>query len=114
MKNIFFASIFILALQACSTKEYVLEFEPNQSMIVTGKGQGQDAAINPYLDRTSIAIVRNIGLHAFEVRLQKAGNVLDTRLVQPSQTIQFKLDVGVELYIDCTQKSTASVLFKKG
>jgi hypothetical protein len=49
--------------------DFVLE--PSQSMIMTGKGVGQDATINPYYGKICFALVKNIGQRKFSIRVQQ-------------------------------------------
>jgi len=59
----------ILALILCLTvlshnevfAQTEFELEPSQSMVITGKGPGQDATINPYYGQACYAIVENTG-----------------------------------------------------
>ena len=81
-------------------------------MIISGKGPGQDGAINPYLGRESIATVENIGENPFEVRIQSEGKILEIRKVSPGKTEAFALKKGVELYLDTELPGTARVNFK--
>ena len=51
--------MFLIHFEAKAQTEFVLE--PSQSMIMTGKGPGQDATINPYFGEDCFAIIKNIG-----------------------------------------------------
>lgn len=84
-----------------------------QSMSITGKGPGQDAAINPYKGDESIALVKNVGANPIEVRIQKEGKIIKIQTVEPQQEKSFELGRGVELYLDSTKKSKALIDFKK-
>ena len=69
--SLFFLTIF----EGTAQTEFVLE--PSQSMIMTGKGSGQDGTINPYFGQDCYAIVRNIGKRQFSIRVQKKGKIID-------------------------------------
>ena len=47
------------------------ELEPYQTMLMTGKGPGQDGSINPYYGQDCYAIVENIGVGEFSIRIQR-------------------------------------------
>jgi hypothetical protein len=51
MKTIILLLILNLALQLEVKAQTEFVLEPSQSMIMTGKGPGQDGTINPYLWR---------------------------------------------------------------
>ena len=76
------------------------DLEPSQSMLMTGKGPGQDATINPFAGEDCFAIVENLGMQAFSVRIQKKGALLDTLAVGPKERKTFKLLKDQELYLD--------------
>ena len=104
--------IFLLLLPSVWAQAEVIELNPSQSMIITGKGPGQDGAINPYIDKASIAMVENIGRNPFEVRIQTSGKILEIRKVSPGKTEEFSLQKGVELYLDSELPGRAKVNFK--
>jgi len=104
--------IFLLLLPPVWAQAGVIELDPSQSMIISGKGPGQDGAINPYLDRESLALVENIGENPFEVRIQTRGKILEIREVSPGKTEEFALKKGFELYLDTALPGTARVNFK--
>lgn len=53
--------ITFMSITTIATSQTIIELGSVQSMCITGKGPGQDGAINPYTDKDSIAIVENIG-----------------------------------------------------
>lgn len=115
MKTIFPAFLVLfLSLQACSVNHTVLELTPQQSMCIAGKGPGQDAAINPYLDRKSKAIVENVGASTFSVRIQAKGSILEITDVLPDERRIFNLEEGHEIYFDSESMATAKVSFREG
>ena len=83
-------------------------------MSITGKGPGQDAAINPFSDGESIAVVENIGEGVFQVRIQSGGKIIEIRPVSPGKTEEFLLETGYELYLDTEEKARARVEFRDG
>mgnify|MGYP001797706636 CR=1 FL=1 len=107
--------LFALALfHSCASSQSILELGTQQSMSITGKGPGQDAAINPYDGNdSSISVVKNLGETPFSVRIQKKGNILSETTVSPGEKKEFVLEKGHELYLDSEQKGTARVTFKK-
>ncbi|MFD1064116.1 hypothetical protein ACFQ1Q_12735 [Winogradskyella litorisediminis] len=91
----------------------VLELEPIQSMCITGKGPGQDGAINPYLGKDSISVIENIGKNDFSIRIQKAGKIIKTFSIKPKETRNVLLRKGDELYFDTEKSAVAKVDFKE-
>ena len=91
----------------------IIELDSTQSMCISGKGPGQDGAINPYLDTDSIGIVENVGDKPFSIRIQKKDDIIRTLLVAPKETKEVKLLKGYVLYFDTDKPAIASVSFKK-
>jgi PBP1b-binding outer membrane lipoprotein LpoB len=113
MKKLVTILMLAFVLQACSTSESIFELSPQQSMSITGKGPGQDAAFNPYGDMKSMASVKNLGKNSFTVRLQANGKIIDTVEVKPKMKEAFVLERGYELYLDSEQRGKAKVTFEK-
>lgn len=84
--------------EATAQTEFILD--SNQSMIMTGKGAGQDATINPYFGEDSYGIVKNIGERPFSIRVQQAGTIIEEIPIQKGETKKVKLLKGYELYLD--------------
>ncbi len=103
----------VFTMQSCITNETIFELNPQQSMSITGKGQGQDAAINPFGNEKCISEVSNLGKTTFSVRIQENGKVIKEEIVQPKQSNEFILEIGYELYLDSDEKGKAKVVFKK-
>ncbi len=82
-------------------------------MLITGKGEGQDAAYNPYKDRGSIAVVKNLGKGDISVRIQEKGELMGTTPVEPGTSEEFTLDQGYELYLDTEIAGKAKVKFQR-
>ena len=76
------------------------EIEPTQSMIMTGKGPGQDATINPYDGEDCYAIVKNIVERPFSVRIQDAGKIIEQITMAKGEEKRIKLPKGYQLYLD--------------
>ena len=93
----------------------VFELNSNQSMLMFGKGPGQDATINPYQGEDCYAIVKNLGDQVFSVRIQQKGQLLEITPVKANETKKIRLLVGYELYLDTESKNTAkaSVAYEK-
>ena len=85
------------------------ELDPRQSMLMTGKGPGQDGTINPYDGEDCYAIVKNIGKLPFYVRIEKKGTLIDTFTVAKRETKKFILLAGQELYLDPNRGGVAMV-----
>jgi hypothetical protein len=83
------------------------EITPGQSMLMFGKGKGQDATINPFEGEDCLAVIKNMGATAFSVRIQQKGKILKTVLVKPNKTKKIILLVGHELYLDSETQKTA-------
>lgn len=115
MKKYILLFVLLFALQSYAQKdETVFELEPSQSMIITGKGAGQDAAVNPYKAGNSIAIVKNLGKNSFTIRVEYQGEVTQTRVLEADKATMIPLRQGSELYLDSGLKAKAKVDFKKG
>lgn len=80
------------------------EIGPSQSMIMTGKGPGQDATINPYLGQECYAIVKNIGKLPFSIRIQQKGKIIEEISILKGEEKKVKLLKDYELYFDPTSK----------
>ncbi len=97
-------SILVIAIlifaqaEAIAQTEFVLE--PSQSMIMTGKGVGQDATINPYYGQDCYAIVKNIGKRQFSIRVQQDGKIIEEITILKGELKKVKLLKGYELYLD--------------
>ena len=80
------------------------ELEPSQSMLMTGKGLGQDGTINPYDGQDCYAIVENFGRREFSVRIQQNGIIIKSIPFVKGDTKKIKLLKGYELYLDSNSK----------
>lgn len=115
MRSIFLSFFLVLSSFGLSAQEaagQTISLRPNESMCITGKGKGQDAAINPYIKEESIAQVSNLGLETFEIRLQKGGEILEIIPLKADEIKELKLAAGVELYFDSPRGGKANILFR--
>lgn len=76
------------------------ELDTQQSMIITGKGSGQDATINPYDGQDCYAVVENIGERSFSIRIQAEGKIVQEIAIDKGDVKKVKLLKGYELYLD--------------
>jgi hypothetical protein len=90
--------MFLTEFEMTAQTEFVLE--PSQSMIMTGKGPGQDGTINPYFGQDCYAIVKNIGKRQFSIRVQQDGKIIEEISIQKGELKKVKLLKGYELYLD--------------
>ena len=112
--------IVIILFIACFTPQEIFaqtkfELKPSQSMLMTGKGPGQDGAINPYYGQNCMAIVENIGRSSFSIRIQQKGKIIETIPIAGKETKKVKLLKGYELYFDTNpdEKIKVKLDFKK-
>jgi hypothetical protein len=84
------------------------ELKPSQSMSITGKGPGQDAAVNPYQGQDCLVLIENIGTVAFVARTQQKGQKnLSMINLAPGTSQSISLPKGYELYLDTTDQGLA-------
>ena len=83
------------------------ELEPSQSMVMTGKGSGQDGTINPYYGEDCYAIVENIGKRQFFIRVQQSGKIVEEITILKKEVKKVTLLKGYELYLDPNPKGIA-------
>lgn len=115
MKKIvlFFALILAPLITVHAQNEF--DIEPSQSMLMTGKGPGQDATINPYTNEDCYTYINNMGEFEFSVRIQKKGEVIDTYIIGKGETKKIVLLKDQELYLDGNDKepTKAKITYKK-
>jgi hypothetical protein len=115
MKNYLMLFVMLFVLQSYAQKDHtIFEIKPQQSMLMTGKGSGQDGAINPYKDGNSIAIVENIGEHTFSIRVQYKGKIFREIELTPGNTTKVPLKKGSELYFDTKKLTKVKLEFMDG
>ena len=113
MRKFAFIILTSAVLSACVSSNSIFELSPSQSMSITGKGPGQDAANNPYSNQKSIAIIKNIGKNSFVIRVQNKGKLIDEITLNPSHKNAIILEKDSELYLDSEFASKARLKFKK-
>ncbi len=85
------------------------ELKPRQSMLMFGKGPGQDATINPFEGQDCYAIVENLGRVECTIRVQTMGQVVEVVPVAAKERKKVKLLQGYELYVDTRDQGKAKV-----
>ena len=113
MKKLLLTLVLCTAFSTYTLGQDIIELENSQSMCITGKGTGQDAAINPYSGTNSFAIVENVGSHPFSIRVQKEKTILKEIIVKPKETKKVTLLKAYELYFDSDKPTKAKVSFEK-
>lgn len=113
MKQIVCTFLMITTSLCFSQTKTEFTFKPDQSMCITGKGAGQDGAINPYYGSDSIAIVKNIGETAFSVRVKDEKGKSTSTQINAGDTQKFTLLKGAILFVDSTKKALADITFEK-
>ena len=80
-------SLIVLGVLLFNTHAYAQEennfkLDPSTSMLMTGKGPGQDGSINPFAGQDCVAVVANLANTPFSVRIQQKGIVLRTIAIE--------------------------------
>ena len=101
-----FSSFIILTESNAQT---IFELDPSQTMLMSGEGQGQDGAINPYYGQDSYAIIENMKESEFAVRIQKKGEIIKMIHITGMETKKVTLLAGQELYFDVPDKEAIKV-----
>ena len=110
MKFLFTISISLLLLSSCSN-DSIFEFDGTQSMLMTGKGPGQDGAINPFFGQASIAKVRNLGDNILQVRIQEGATFIENVVVSPGEKKSIDLKGSYQMYVDTDAAAKARIRF---
>ncbi|RZS90564.1 hypothetical protein [Aquimarina brevivitae] len=110
---IVFLLILFIHLDAKAQTDFVLE--PSQSMIMTGKGPGQDATINPYFGKECYSVVTNTGKREFSIRVQQDDKIIKEIAIAKGEVKKVKLLKDHELYLDPNPNgiAKASVAYEK-
>lgn len=90
------------------------ELTNGQSMCMTGKGQGQDATINPYANQDySYALIENIGAVEFQIRIESSEEDLRQFLIKANDVVVVKLNRDNVLYFDALtlEKAVARIKY---
>lgn len=89
------------------------EIADGQSMCMIGKGNGQDATINPYADEEySYVIIENIGAVEFQVRIESIENEIKQFLIKSNDEVVLKLQRNNVLYLDAITSKKAKAKIK--
>lgn len=99
---LFLALAFLSTFDAFAQSEF--ELKASQSMLMTGKGAGQDGAINPFYGQDCYAMVENLGDSGFSIRIQQAGEIIEIIPVYSREVKKVRLYKGYELYLDANPK----------
>lgn len=113
MKKLLFTAAIFLLFQINVSAQTIIELDGVQSMSIAGKGEGQNAAINPYSDVTSVATVENLGKKNFKIRIEKKGRVVKEIIVKPKKVQRVTLLKNYVMYFDSKAQTTAKVSFEK-
>jgi hypothetical protein len=90
------------------------ELTNGQSMCMIGKGEGQDATINPYSDKEfSYALIENIGTVEFNIRVESIDKEIREFIIKPYDTVVVKLYRAEILYFDSLtlDKAEAKIMY---
>jgi len=90
------------------------ELTNGQSMCMIGKGEGQDATINPYSDKEfSYALIENIGTVKFNIRVESIEKEIREFIIKPYDKVVVKLYRAEILYLDSLtlDKAEAKIMY---
>ena len=79
-----------------------------------GKGEGQDATINPYSDKEfSYALIENIGTVEFNIRVESIEKEIREFIIKPSDKVVIKIYRADILYLDSLtlDKAEAKIMY---
>ena len=110
MKKVILVFGILLLASSGSYAQTEFELDPSQSMLMTGKGKGQDGAINPYYGQDCMAIVSNMSDMEFSLRIQKKGEILKTIAIKGGEEKRIELLKDQELYIDTNDEKVKFTL----
>ena len=113
MKFLVSLSLLLISATTAMAQDQTINLESNQSMAISGKGPGQDGAINPYYGQDSVAIVSNMGENTFSVRIQKKGKIIKEVSIAAAQTKEIFLAADQELYFDSDLAAKTAIRFRK-
>lgn len=109
MRNLILVFFLMFIAQYGVHAQADFELDPSQSMLMTGKGKGQDGAINPYYGQDCYAIIENMRESNFSIRIQQKGEIIGTIPVSGKEVKKIKLLKGHELYFDTNAKEKVNV-----
>jgi len=107
MRELIIITILSICYQTEINAQNVFELDGSQSMLMTGKGPGQDATINPFEGKDFYAVIENLGNELFSVRIQERGKIINIIALKPKKKKKIKLLSGQELYLDGETKNWA-------
>jgi hypothetical protein len=90
------------------------ELTNGQSMCMIGKGEGQDATINPYADKEfSYALIENTGTAEFNIRVESDEKDKREFIIKPNDKVVVKLYRAEILYFDSLKldKAEAKIMY---
>ena len=100
---------FLILFTPCLFGQTTFNLEANQSMLMYGKGKGQDGAINPFAGKVCYALIKNIGKKEMYIRVQQNGLIIKSIPLLPKETKKVDLPVGYELYFDGNEMYSSKV-----
>ena len=115
MKNLLILLLLTAYCQLETQAQNDFELEPGQNMLMTGKGPGQDGAINPYYGQDCWAIVKNTGSSDFTIRIQRGKKLVELIPIAAGETKKVFLLKDHQLYLDSNEKEKirTELSFKK-
>ena len=109
MKKLILLLVFIPLVSFGQT----FELKNGQSMCMIGKGEGQDATINPYSDKEfSYALIENIGTVKFNIRVESIEKERREFIIKPKDIVVVKLYRNNILYFDSLTVEKAEAKIK--
>ena len=109
MKKLILLLLFIPLFSSGQT----FELTNGQSMCMIGKGEGQDATINPYADKEfSYALIENTGTVEFNIRVESDKKKREF-IIKPNDKVVVKLYRAEILYFDSLtlDKAEAKIMY---
>jgi len=115
MRKLLLITILLVCFQSKIYAQTVFEIDGSQRMLMTGKGPGQDATINPFQGEDCYAVIENFGEELFSVRIQEKEKIIEIIKVEPKNVKKIKLLSNQELYLDgeTNNKAKASVYYQE-
>ena len=105
--------LFLLFIPLVSSGQ-TFELTNGQSMCMIGKGEGQDATINPYSDKEfSYALIENTGTVEFNIRVESEEKEKREFKIKPNDKVVVKLYSNNILYFDALtiEKAQAKIMY---
>ena len=105
--------LFLLLIPLVSFGQ-TFELTNGQSMCMIGKGEGQDATINPYSDKEfSYALIENIGTVEFNIRVESIDKEIREFIIKSNDIVVVKLYRAEILYLDSLtlDKAEAKIMY---